>query len=88
MRPEDNTHAIDSTGDAQSAPPPETTAQIMTAEETAALLRVNKKTVYALFASGDLPGRRMGRLVRFHRDTVLRWLVDGQPLPPKGGTSR
>lgn len=49
----------------------------MTTEEVAALLRVNRKSVYAAVLRGDLPGvHRVGRKLRFSRDAVLAWLVD------------
>jgi excisionase family DNA binding protein len=43
--------------------------------ETAAILRCRPSTVYALAARNRLPGLvRIGRLVRFHRATLLAWL--------------
>ncbi|MCP4603965.1 MAG: helix-turn-helix domain-containing protein [Proteobacteria bacterium] len=48
---------------------------ILTVKETAALLRVNRNTVYELFQRGELPGgRRVGRCIRFSREAVLQWL--------------
>jgi excisionase family DNA binding protein len=48
----------------------------MTAEEVAALLRVNRKAIYGAVARGELPGaHRVGRKLRFARDAVLAWLV-------------
>ena len=49
---------------------------VLTVEEVAALLRVNRKTVYDLFNKGELPGgRRVGRCIRFSRDAVVMWLA-------------
>lgn len=49
--------------------------QVLTVPEVAALLRVNRNTVYEAFQRGEIPGgRRIGRSIRFSRDTVLRWL--------------
>ena len=57
---------------------------VLRVPELAAFLRVDRKTVYELIASGALPGvRRCGRSVRIHRDTVLRWLADGQGRAPR-----
>ncbi len=54
-------------------------SQVMTADEVAALFRVNRKTVYAAFKAGEIPGgRRIGGTIRFHRGSVLRWLAEGQ----------
>lgn len=48
---------------------------ILTVEELAKLLRLNRKTAYAAVARGEIPGaRRVGRTVRICRDTVLDWL--------------
>jgi excisionase family DNA binding protein len=40
----------------------------------ARLLTVGRNTVYALVARNAIPHRRIGRLIRFHRDAVMRWL--------------
>lgn len=53
--------------------------EVLTADEVAALLRVNRKTVYAAFKKGEIPGgRRIGGTIRFSRERVLQWLADGQ----------
>lgn len=53
--------------------------EILTVEEIAKLLRLNRKTVYEMVQRGEIPGVRLcGRAIRAHRDTVLRWLADGQ----------
>jgi excisionase family DNA binding protein len=55
---------------------------VMTVGELARVMRLDKKTIYEQIAAGHLPGvRRCGRSLRIHRDTVLRWLADGQGLP-------
>jgi excisionase family DNA binding protein len=48
-------------------------------------LRVNRKTIYAAFSAGEIPGgRRIGGTIRFSRDAVLRWLAEGQvPRPSR-----
>ncbi|WP_348980544.1 helix-turn-helix domain-containing protein [Polyangium sp. 15x6] len=52
---------------------------VLTADELAALLRVDRKTVYNLITRGDIPGvRRLGKTIRISRDAVLRWLSEGQ----------
>src|SRR5262249_52784351 len=48
----------------------------MTVDELAALLRVNRKTVYAAIEAGEIPGvKRLGRVIRLYRRTVLEWAV-------------
>lgn len=52
---------------------------VITVDELAALLRVNRKTAYAAIAAGEVPGvRRLGGAIRVHRDAVLAWLAEGQ----------
>jgi len=56
-----------------------TLPEVMTADEVARLLRVNRKTVYAAFKAGEIQGgRRIGGTIRFCRDRVLQWLAEGQ----------
>ena len=53
--------------------------EVLTAEELANLLRVNRKTVYTAFKQGEIPGsRRIGGTIRFSRSRVLEWLGNGQ----------
>jgi excisionase family DNA binding protein len=60
------------------------TAPVLTADELAALLRLDRKTVYAMIKRGEIPGvRRFGRAVRILRVTVLQWLAEGQGQAPR-----
>jgi excisionase family DNA binding protein len=72
-------------GPQQGAPPaqkeegPALEASVLNVEELAALLRVERKTVYAAIARGEIPGvRRVGTLLRVSRERVLAWLAQGQ----------
>ena len=48
---------------------------VLTVDELSRLLRVNKNTVYDLFHRGEIPGgQKVGRSIRFSRDTVVQWL--------------
>lgn len=49
-------------------------APLLTADETAALLRCKRKRVYELAQRGSLPTRRDGGRVLFHRDDVDAYL--------------
>ena len=52
-------------------------APVLTVDEVAALLRVNRKTVYDAIKRGQIPGvRRIGGTIRVSRDALLRWLAD------------
>lgn len=53
--------------------------EVLTVDELATLLRVDRKTVYTMIAGRKVPGvRRCGRAIRIHRQTVVDWLADGQ----------
>ena len=47
---------------------------ILTVQELAAFLRVNRKTIYEALARRELPARRLGRTIRICREAVLKWL--------------
>lgn len=58
---------------------PTTTSAVLTVDELADLLRVERKSAYAAIARGEIPGvRRIGRTLRVSRAAVLRWLLEGQ----------
>lgn len=60
------------------------TSPVVTADELATLLRLDRKTVYAMIKRGEIPGvRRFGRAVRIHVATVLQWFADGQGQAPR-----
>jgi excisionase family DNA binding protein len=46
---------------------------MLTAQELAVYLRVNRSTVYRLLKRGELPGFRIGSEWRFHVDEINRW---------------
>ena len=63
--------------------------EVLTVAELAALLRVGRKTAYALVNAGEIPGaRRIGRAIRIHRRAVLRWLSEGQGRTSRSRRSR
>jgi excisionase family DNA binding protein len=61
-------------------------APVLTVDEVAALLRVERKTVYAAIQRTEIPGvRRIGSVIRISRDAVLDWLAKGQGLAARRG---
>lgn len=53
----------------------------LTVDEAAALLRVNRKTLYAAIAANQVPGVvRIGQVIRVGRSALLEWLR-GKPGP-------
>lgn len=59
--------------------------EVLTVEEVADLMRVDRKTAYAAIAEGSVPGvRRIGRCIRVSRDVLLRWLEQGEAKQVRG----
>ena len=54
---------------------------VLSVEQLAQLLQVDATTVRKLAATGELPGRKLGRHWRFSRQAVLDWLAN--PERPK-----
>ena len=48
---------------------------VMTVEEVAAWIKVNRKTLYRLIDRNEIPHRRCGRIIRFYRRSLERWLA-------------
>lgn len=56
--------------------------EIMTVDELATYLRLNKKTVYEALRNGEIPGvRRIRGTYRIDRSSVLRWLREPSRVP-------
>ncbi len=47
---------------------------VLTIDELAEYLKISKSTLYKLAQDGKLPGQKVGRHWRFHRETIDRWL--------------
>jgi len=64
---------------AMASPPTLELPPILTPPELAKLLRLRPRSVYDAIRRREIPGvQRIGRKVRIHRDTIIRWLADGQ----------
>jgi len=48
--------------------------EILTIEGLSEYLKVSKSTLYKLAQEGILPGSKVGKHWRFHKDTVVEWL--------------
>jgi excisionase family DNA binding protein len=76
----ESVQGLDRGGGGSSALP-----QVLTVEEVADLMRVDRKTAYAAIAEGGVPGvRRIGRCIRVSRDVLLRWLEQGEAKQGRG----
>ena len=63
-------------------------SDILTVDETAALLKIPRSSVYKLAQEGKIPAQKVGRHWRFYRPTVLKWIAgqagfDSKPHPEK-----
>lgn len=55
-----------------------TGALVYTADELAAMLGVDRKTVYEFATRGTIPCRRLGRRILFPRVAIERWLAEAK----------
>jgi excisionase family DNA binding protein len=51
--------------------------EILTMDELAAYLKISKSTLYKLAVEDKLPGQKIGKRWRFHKDAVDRWVQYG-----------
>jgi len=59
----------------QSRPDPtRTPPDVMTIDDLAAYLQVSKSSLYKLAQEGKVPGQKVGKHWRFHRETIDEWL--------------
>ena len=57
---------------------------LLTADETADLLRTTRAAIYAMHERAQLPGAtRIGRRLLFRRDVLLDWLDQKRAPSPK-----
>lgn len=55
------------------------TVELLTVPEAAEMLRVSTRTLYELVRKGLIPGvSRVGRQVRFCRQTLVHWVTGGR----------
>ena len=47
---------------------------IMTIEALAEYLKISRSTLYKLVQAGRLPGQKVGKRWRFHKDAIDDWL--------------
>lgn len=50
---------------------------IMTIEALAEYLKISRSTLYKLVQDGRLPGRKIGKRWRFHKDAIDEWVKRG-----------
>jgi excisionase family DNA binding protein len=58
---------------------------VMTIDQLAEYLQIPKSTLYKLVQDGKVPGKKVGRQWRFHREAVDAWLAQGPDLSVDDG---
>jgi excisionase family DNA binding protein len=58
---------------------PAGTSEVMTADEVAAFLGVDRNTVYEYAARGTIPHRRLGKRMLFHRGALVAGWIHARP---------
>lgn len=65
---------------------------VLTIDELAVYLKLAKSTAYKLAQEGKIPGQKVGRHWRFHKDAVDAWLIagkqEGSGRPGSGASAR
>jgi len=61
---------------------------IMTVSEVAEFMRVSRETVYRLATRGELPGRKIGRIWRFQKVAIQKYLGGEADSEHTGRTGR
>ena len=57
--------------------------EIMTMDELAEYLKISKSTLYKLVVENKLPGTKIGKRWRFHKDAIDAWVKHGLVNPPR-----
>lgn len=47
---------------------------VLTTQEAADFLRIDKKLLYRLIESGEIPAKRVGRVYRVHKDVLTNYI--------------
>ncbi len=50
---------------------------ILTIDELSKYLKIPKSTVYKLCQEGKVPGQKVGRHWRFHKEVIDSWIKEG-----------
>jgi excisionase family DNA binding protein len=61
-------------------------AQIMTTKELAKYLKLHEITICKYAAQGKIPAIRIGRVWRFDKDAIDRWITEGTCPADRAGS--
>ena len=53
--------------------------EVLTIDELALYLKLSKSSLYKLAQKGKVPGQKVGKHWRFHKDAVDAWLKNQTP---------
>jgi len=56
---------------------------VLTITELSAYLKISKSTLYKLAQEGKVPGQKVGRHWRFHREVIDEWLGKTSSAAPR-----
>ena len=62
--------------------------EIMTTKELAGYLRLHQITICKFAAEGKIPAVRVGRVWRFDKEAIDKWISEGHKKPQKAKKSR
>lgn len=68
--------------------PTHESGQIMTMDELSAYLRISKSTLYKLAVGNKIPGTKIGKRWRFHKDAIDEWVKRGSSASISKSSSR
>jgi excisionase family DNA binding protein len=57
--------------------------EVMTISDLAEYLQMSKSSLYKLVQAGKVPGQKVGKHWRFHKDAVDAWLKDPTMKPAR-----
>jgi len=60
----------------------------MTTKEVAEYLKLHEITICKYAAEGAIPAKRIGRVWRFDKEIIDRWIAGGQTGPGTGKTAK
>ena len=72
--------------DEATPPPSEDPPEVLTADEVAAMLRLDRKTVYDYAGRGVIPCRRIGKRMLFSREALALWLASCSKRSSEGSS--
>lgn len=56
---------------------------VLSIDDLSRYLKISKSTLYKLAQGGGVPGQKVGKHWRFHREAIDDWLKRTEPVKPK-----